>query len=100
MKVLDQLPILIVTLHFTVIISLSDVDLRRNLIRNRVKTRYHRENHGKYLQEGESYGVIVIVKSLIKLHFQRFSSKISEKEVTRQCISDPFVTFPSFIFVI
>ena len=52
MKVLGQLPILIVTLHFTVILSLSDVDLRRNLIRNRVKTKYNRENHGKHLQQG------------------------------------------------
>jgi len=52
MKVLGQLPILIATLHFTVIHSLSDVDLRRNLIRNRVKTQYNRENHGKHLQQG------------------------------------------------
>lgn len=52
MKVLGQLPILI-ALHFTVILSLSDVDLRRNLIRNRVKTKYNRENHGKHLQQGD-----------------------------------------------
>ena len=99
MKVLGQLPILIVTLHFTVILSLSDVDLRRNLIRNRVKTNYNRENHGKHLRQGDSSLFLFQMRDQY-FFFHRISSKISEKEVTRQCNFDPFVTLPPFIFVI